>query len=230
MVVPAGDWCGASEYYPLLPEGVAIDVTTTGVARVVPEDLKKVVDMYLPAAKHLAGQECDVIAIAAAAVFSHVGYERGQEIVGKIQETCGVPVFLNLNAHFDALRAFSAKKIALISPFDDARNQERKRLCETMGFEVVNVKGLGFQKRLDAEKVPYYTTYRLARQACLESPDIDALYISCPEWPTVRNIEKIECDTGKPVVAAVPALIWAALKTMRIREPVEGYGKLMRLI
>ena len=230
FVSPARDWRGMPEVYPLLPEGVTMTITTLGMDKLVAEDANKTFEMYPDAARHLERQECDVVVLGGSVVFPFMGYERSQEMIRKIRESVKVPVINNLEAHFDALRALSAKKIVIATPYEDARNEERKKLCESVGFEVLNIKGLGLQRRADFGKQPPYASYRLAKQAFLEDPQADAIYISCPEWPTIRNIERLEQDTGKPVVAAFPAMIWAALRTIGIKEPVKGYGKLLELL
>ena len=96
-----------------------------------------------------------------------------------------------------------------------------------MDFEVLDIKGLGIGRKTDTEKVPHYTSYRLARQAYEEAPEADVIYISCPLWPTVRHIEKLESDTGVPVVADVAAVIWAALRAMHLKIPVNEFGRLL---
>ena len=200
------------------------------VDKLVAEDAAKTFDMYPDAARHLEKQECDVIVLGGSVIFPLMGYERSQEMIRKIRDSVKVPVINNLEAHFDALRFLSARKIVIATPYEDARNEERKILCEKVGFQVLNIKGLGLQKRVDIGKQPPYASYRLAKQAFMEAPEADAIYISCPEWPTIRNIERLEHDTGKPVVAAVPAMIWAALRTIGIKEPIKGYGKLLELL
>ena len=163
-------------------------------------------------------------------MFSNVGYDRGQEMIQKIRATMTTPLLMDLDTHFDALRALSAKKIVIATPYEDARNEERKKLCESVGFKVLNIKGLGIQRRVDLERQAPYASYRLAKQAFLEAPEADAIYISCPEWPTVKHIERLENDTGKPVVSHATGIIWAALRTMHIKEPVKGYGRLLELL
>lgn len=227
FISPGGEWCGCKEYYPLLPEGIALDVTTLGVEKLEPEDYERIYNLYLPAAKRLEGAECDIIIAGGAAPFSYLGYDRVQAMVRQIKEQVKVPVITTLDAHFNALKAFSAKKIVIVTPYQEVRNEERKKLCESMGFEVLNIKGLGIGRKNDIEKVPHYTSYRLARQAYEEAPEADAIYISCPLWPTVRHIEKLEQDTGKPVVADVAAVIWAALRAMNLKTQVKGFGRLL---
>jgi maleate cis-trans isomerase len=43
-------------------------------------------------------------------------------------------------------------------------------------------------------------------------------------------IERIERETGKPVVSTTQASIWAALRAIGWTEPVSGYGRLLREI
>jgi len=230
LVYPAGDFPTGPEYYPLLPVGVSLTVTTLGISKMTGEEFEKSFEMYLSRAQHLAAQECDVIVLEGSSVFSYMGFERSQEMIQKVRDLVKVPVVNNLVAHFDALRALSAKKIVIASPYEDARNQERKRLCESQGFKVLNTKGLGIVRKMDTEKLPPYMSYRVAKQAYLEAPEAEGIYISCPGWQTIRNIEKLERDTGKPVVANPPAVVWSALKAMGIKEPIKGFGRLLELI
>lgn len=231
FICPGEDWCGCREYYPLLPEGVALAITTLGVDKMGPEAFERIFDMYLPAAKRLEAAECDVIVAGGAAPFTYLGYERVQkELMQKMRETIKVPVTMSLDAHFEALRAVSARKIVIATPYQEVRNEERRKLCESLGFEVLSIKGLGMGRKLEIEKVPHYASYQLAIQAFREAPEADAIYISCPLWPTVRHIEKLEQDTGKPVVADVAAIIWSALKLMRLKAPVKGFGRLLELL
>ena len=228
FICPGGEWCGCNEYYPLLPEGVALDVTTLGVDKMSPNAFESIFGMYLPAAKRLEAAECDVIVAGGAAPFNYLGYSRVQEeLMRKLREDISVPVTMSLDAHFDALRALKAKKIVIVTPYEDARNKERKELCESVGFEVLAIKGLGIGRKLDIEKLPHYTSYKLAMAAFREAPEADAIYISCPIWPTVRHIEKLEQDTGIPVVADVAAVIWAALRAMHLKIAIRGFGRLL---
>ena len=227
FITPAGDTVDYPEYHAVLPDGVIMPMTTLGVQRLVDDDVKKTFSMYPAAAKHLATQECDIIIAAGSLVFSYMGWELTQKMINGIRQSISTPVITDLEAHFDALRILSAKKIVIATPYEEARNQERKKLCESVGFEVLNIKGLGIQRRVELGQQPPYASYRLARQAFLEAPEADAIYISCPEWPTVSTVQNLEDDTGVPVVTAVTGVIWKALKTMHFGEPIKGYGKLL---
>ncbi|MBI4523264.1 MAG: hypothetical protein HY695_05555 [Deltaproteobacteria bacterium] len=230
FISPAGDTGGCFERYALLPEGVVLIVTTLAVSRLVPEDFKKAFAMYPAAAEHLAAQECDVILVAGSLVFTHAGTDVSRDLYQTIRESVKVPVIINLETHLEALRLLSAKKIVIVTPYEEARTDERKKLCEQAGFEVVNTKSLGIQRRVEIQQLSPYTSYRMAMQAIHEAPEADAVYLSCPEWPTISIIEKFEQDTGKLVVSPVAAETRACLRAMGIHEITEGYGRLLRTV
>ena len=223
FICPSAVWCGCREYYPILPEGVAFVVATIGASKLAPEGFER----YLPAAREFETEECDVIIAGGAATFTSMGEEHTQELMQKIRESVKVPVIMSLDAHFDALRALSAKKIVIATPHTEKRNEERRKLCEKAGFQVLRIKGLGVERRIDIERLPHYASYRLARQALTEAPEADAVYIPGPVMQTVRHIQQLEDDTGKPVVADVPAVIWAALRAIHLKAPVKGFGRLL---
>jgi maleate cis-trans isomerase len=41
-------------------------------------------------------------------------------------------------------------------------------------------------------------------------------------------IERIERETGKPVISTAQASIWAALRIIGHKESITGYGRLLR--
>lgn len=226
FVIP-GDFIYGAEFYPILPEGVALDVHSLGIEKIVHKEIERTFNLFLPAAEHLATQECDVIIWGGSLIITYMGYDRALELNRRIAETTGIPAIMNLQADFDALIALSAKKIVIATPYAPARNEERKRLAESLGFEVLNIKGLGLERRVEFGNQPPYASYRLAKQAFLEAPEAEAIYISCPEWPTVSNIRKLESETERPVVTSTTATIWAALRALNIKDPIRGYGSLL---
>ena len=65
---------------------------------------------------------------------------------------------------------------------------------------------------LDARiwKVPYETTAQLVRDA--DSPDAEAVFVSCTNLPTYDLIAPLEHELGKPVLTANQVTMWAALR------------------
>ena len=62
-----------------------------------------------------------------------------------------------------------------------------------------------------------------------EHPDVDGVYMPCNKWRTVSVIERIEKESGKPVVTNTQAWTREALHRMGMRDSIAGFGRLLRL-
>jgi maleate cis-trans isomerase len=67
--------------------------------------------------------------------------------------------------------------------------------------------------------------YRLARQ--VDTAEAEAVFISGTGLPTLSVLDMLEQDLGKPVLSSATAMMWLALRTARIGQPVAGYGRLL---
>jgi maleate isomerase len=98
------------------------------------------------------------------------------------------------------------------------------------GFEVATIKGMNIRENKMVSRQPDYEAYRLAKAVHRECPDADGIYIQCPRLPIVYQIERIERETGLPVVTSTPAYIWTALKRLGIKEHISGFGRLLATV
>jgi maleate isomerase len=61
-------------------------------------------------------------------------------------------------------------------------------------------------------------------------PEADGIFIACTNFRCSDVIEEIEKDSGKPVITANQATAWHLMKLLKINDPIEGYGKLLRKV
>lgn len=215
----------------IVPKGmVVVVVTLAAVHKFVPEDFERAFELYPQAAEQLRKREVDCIVCSGSIIFTHMGYDKSQEMASHIEQSIGIPIILDITAAINALNKLSAKKIVVATPYAKERNEERKRLLQDVGFDVLDIKGAGCASDIEIVNLPPYASYKLAKDAFREAPEADAIYISCPGWEQVANIAPLERDLGKPVVTAIQANLWAALTAMRFRNPITGYGKLLEML
>ncbi len=214
----------------ILPEGVVWAIVTLGVDKLAPEEFERAFDKYLAAGKTLASREVDFIICGGISVHLNVGYKKSLEMARRIQETTGIPTILQSTALINALHKLSAKKIVMATPYAKAQNEEQKRRMGELGFDVLNIKGLGLKRNVDITKQPPYASYRLAREVFRETPQADAVWIACPAWPVLSNVDILEKDIGKPVLADMASGLYAALTALNIKSPIKGYGKLLEML
>ena len=57
-----------------------------------------------------------------------------------------------------------------------------------------------------------------------------ALFISCTALPALSIIEKLENKLGILVLSSNQTLIWNTLKSIGVKNKINGFGKLLRSI
>jgi maleate isomerase len=57
---------------------------------------------------------------------------------------------------------------------------------------------------------------------------VDAVFVSCTSLRLVEQIEQLEAELGKPVTSSNHALAWHTLRLAGYREPIGGFGALLR--
>jgi maleate cis-trans isomerase len=59
------------------------------------------------------------------------------------------------------------------------------------------------------------------------SPACDAVYLPCPQWQAAQTVDALERDLGMPVICYSYASFFAAFKTLGIKDPIKGHGRLL---
>jgi len=215
------------EFYHVMPDGVLITPVDLKVQNLVDGELSAAVNRIEEAVKILDHEEVQIIIVGGTPPIIKLGFDADQEIIKKIEALTGKPASTEPTIEVEALRSLSLKRIALVSPYTDERNQQLKSYYESRGFEVVVAKGLNIVKNVDITKQRFNKAYLFAQEAYLEAKgEVDGILLACPRWPTVKSIDSLERDLGIPVVTTAQATVWKALLMLNVREVRAGYGKL----
>lgn len=224
----------AYEFYRMVPQGVVLVHTSINMARVTKDELEQALGKYDREAERLAKEEVDVLNIGGSLVSSQKGVGSDKELSNRIENAFNIPTFCGLTAVVEALQALSIKEVVVATPYPEEANVWHKKFLEESGFIVANIKGTQFQRKtghtVEIAKLPPYMSYRTAKEAFLEAPDADGIYISCSRWQTAENIKSLEKDLRVPVVTNSQASVWAGLKRLHIGEGNPGYGQLFETL
>lgn len=131
-----------------------------------------------------------------------------------------------LTGVIEGLRALSARKIVMGTPYTDDVNTLEMQYMQKSGFELVNVQGLNLVYDTDITRVTPAFIRRFAK--AIDRPDADAIFLSCGALRSVDVIDQIEQDTGKPVITSNQAMMWHCLRLAGIDDRFGGYGRLLR--
>ena len=226
LMVPSSNTTVEPEFYRALPRAVTLHTARLYLTRIAPESILQMVQDMETQAKLLASADVDVIVLGATApsFLKGLGYDR--ELIGKIEAATERPATTTSTALIEALAHIGAKRVVLGSAYDDKVNGIAKAFLEASGIEVLAVEGLGLVDNLIVGRLGSETAYDVALR--VNRPQADAIVLACTNWRTLDAIERIERDTGRPVISTSQASIWAALRMIGYSESVAGYGTLLR--
>ena len=214
------------EYTKVLPEEAIMVIKTLNIQRFTTESFKEAFEAYEDAAAKVALEDIDYMTVGGSPVISMQGVGSDSDLISRIEEKIKIPTITTTTAAMEAFKHMSVRKLAVVTPYREERNEERKLFLEGNGFKVINIKGLQLLRTIEVAKLPCSAAYNLAKEVYEESPEVDGVYISCGRWPTVDVIEILEEKLKKPVFTSVQAVAWAALKALNLKAR-KGYGSLL---
>jgi maleate isomerase len=203
-------------------------LNTTGTVRqLVDDDFEKALHRIEDAVADLVENNCDSVIFSGSPLFTRLPFGSDRELGRKLTEKFGVPVAAGLTAEVEALKAVNCKKLLVGTPYEDEINQRLKRHLEECGFDVLQIAGYRVRKNAQLTDLPVHAAYKIAKRLYAKGKDADGIFIACPRWPTITDVQLLEEEVGKPVVTSSLACSWYAMKLLDIKERVVGFGSLM---
>jgi arylmalonate decarboxylase len=216
-----------SDWSDILPPGFTLVATGLNVESHTPEQFNKAIDRLESALSVFVAEEVDVLLLIGIAIATQRGYVGEKDVVSALTRRLGIPVTSALSANADALNHLGAKKIVIATAYKDEINDKVRRYFEEAGFQVAGIRGLNVGRPIDQVKLPEEASYNVASNIFREHSDADAILIH-GRWRSLANAERLEKETGRPVVASVAASLWWILKTLGMKLPIQGCGQLLR--
>jgi maleate isomerase len=223
MMLPSSNTIAEPQFAAMLPPGVSMH--TTRLRMLVAAQALTMLERLEEAAELLADAGVDQLIFHCTAVSMHTPEMPG-EIRRRVAAVTPIPLVITSDALVDAFRVLDARRIVLVSPYDQATNDREVAFLAHNGIDVLRERGLGCENGLQMAAVE---PERWVRETiALRNPDADAYFISCTTIRATDAIEAIERELGKPVVTSNQGMLWRALRAARIDDPIAGYGRLLR--
>jgi maleate isomerase len=231
FLVPPGNPTVETEMIALAPEGVSLHfhrMTARGIGGSLDGQSARnqmMIDNIDDSVELLAMVEPDIIVVAHTATSYHLGREGEADLLARLERSTGRRIVTAFGAVVTALERLDIRRLALGTPYSPEVTLQGKAHLEAHGFEIVN-----FDNLKGVENI-YDTTaedaYRLARS--VDAAEAEAVFLSGTGMPTVPVLEALEQDLGKPVISSASAMMWHALRSAGIGQPIAGYGRLLTM-
>ena len=156
------------------------------------------------------------------------GYKSEQEIVGQWEEKYKVPIFTSGMTQAAALRALGIKRFVGCTYFRDNKlNDLFSRYFTDAGFDVLAMEGMDTSPG-EASNLTTAQIYHHLKRSFLKHPGAQAIYLLGSGAWRVVDVVAAEEDIGVPVVHPVAARVWYVQKQLRVRQPIQCAGLLLK--
>ena len=194
---------------------------------VTPETLREM-EAGLAAAAALIrpGERLDVMAYGCTSGAMVMGEET---VFRRIREARpAIPCTSPITAALAAFMALGVRRIALLTPYIDAINRMMRRYIEERGTAVPVMGSFNHGQDNEVARI----TPAAIEAAVLElgaEPSVDMVFVACTSLRLAEHVAAIEAKLDKPVTSSNHAMAWHSLRLAGYRDPVPGFGRLLRV-
>ncbi|HEY7219692.1 MAG TPA: hypothetical protein VH985_15000 [Candidatus Binatia bacterium] len=148
------------------------------------------------------------------------------DIEAKVAGAIGLPVVSAISSAVAALKAFKAKSVLLMTPFDRASNEGIKAHVDKLGFTLHL--GPSFDNRIPGTSLNLSPDqlFSLVEETFRKSA-AQAIYFQGATMDPLPIIQRLEDRLGVPVVTSNTAMIWSLLSKLGLRFSVKNHGQLL---
>lgn len=129
-----------------------------------------------------------------------------------------------------ALKALNARRIALITPFDNTGNENAARVFADLGYDVVSTFGFSCSLARHVAHVPDWAKERAILEYLAPPGAAVEAVVQCGTNMSMCAIaERLEPVIGIPIVGINAGLLWHMLRSRGINTALSGGGALLRI-
>jgi len=226
MILLSNDYATERDFINMRPsdEVTYFAVRIPMPSEITPESLARTEsELGMAASLILPGGRVDAIAYSCTSASVVLGHERVQRAIQSGRP--GVPCITPINAVLSALDVLGAARIAVLTPYIDAINEQLLQYFSDRGIDVRSFYSFKLISDLDMANLSPRSILQGAVEA--DRDDADAVFISCTAIRAAEVIDIIEQKIGKPVVTSIQAMFWQSIRTAGYTAPIHGYGRLL---
>jgi maleate isomerase len=214
------------EFIRLLPEGIGVVPVYLNFKRGTEDEFRAALNAVEEKVAELAKEGVDLIHPEGAPPFMVQGYKGEAQLIKDWEAKYKVPMVTAAQTQVEALRALNIQKFVGVTYFVNSVNDITTRYFTEAGFDVLAMEGMPVAFE-DVGRLASQEIYAHTRKAFLKHQNADGIYMLGTGWRCLDIIRLLEEDLQIPVVHAVPARVWSVQKRLRVRQRMQGFGKLL---
>lgn len=155
------------------------------------------------------------------------GWEGNKEFKKTLHDRTGLNIATGAEACKSALEKFKAKKITVITPYQEIGDKNVVKFFSEIGFEVVRCAGLKCGSATDIAHVPEAWCEKVIREN-LVLPGIDAIVQCGTNLSMVSLADRLERELNIPIIPINAACLWFGMRECGIDAKLQGCTRLFR--
>lgn len=195
------------------------------------EDMLHFLEMFrkqiLATVDHLMTAEPQYIIMGMSLETFFGGWEGNKEFKATLTERTGLNIATGAEACKAALEKFKAKRVSVITPYQEIGDRNVIKFFTEIGFEVVRIAGLKCGSATDIAHVPESWCEQVIREH-LVLPDVDAIVQCGTNLSMVGLADRLELELGIPIIAINAACLWFGMREVGIDAKLQGCTRLFR--
>lgn len=157
------------------------------------------------------------------------GIDAIREPMAEVEAYSGLSCAAWHDAAAAALKKFGARRIGLLTPFDEAGNASATRMFEELGFTVVSTVGFSCAHAQHIAHIPDWAKEKAILELLANTGNrLDAVLQCGTNMSLIDVGERLEPVLGIPILGINAVTFWYALRENGFTGPLEGGGRLMR--
>jgi len=155
------------------------------------------------------------------------GWEGNKEFKAELTDRTGLNIATGAEACKAALDKFKAKKISVITPYQEIGDKNVVKFFNEIGVEVVRVAGLKCGSATDIAHVPESWCEKVIRENLLV-PGVDAIVQCGTNLSMIDLSDRLEKELGLPIIPINAACLWFSMRECGIDAKLQGCSRLFR--
>jgi maleate cis-trans isomerase len=218
---------GPYEFQVLCPDGVVVLESRVMGGNLTLDQMQKMREDTIRAAKLLAYATPDTICLIGALVSYMLGVEGEKALLKEIEDQTGCKSAAGGDSVARAFKFLGVRKISLYVPTTDELTKISIKYFEDQGFEVKDCMSLGEESFTNISRYSAGENYANVLKLYRRTPDVDGIFVTGGCIRALEAVALMEKDTGVPVVTTTVANMWRSLQLAGVKDLVYGFGQLL---
>jgi maleate isomerase len=224
LIIPSSNRMVEQEMVPAFPAAAHVHVTRLRMTGTNRGPLNRVIPRVEEASLALADARCDVIAFHCTANSMQEGPAGETRLLDALRRGGAGRATTTATAVRRAFDALGARRIVLITPYDQATTDHEAGFLHEAGYEVIEAAGFALAGSDAYCATP--ATYWRERVRERARQDADVYFVSCANISVFGVIASLEAELDRPVVTSNQAAMWDCLCRLGLEDRRGALGGL----